>query len=125
MRATIGSIAVLVLAGWAGSAGAADEKVDAKKLIGKWEPAVPEKDGPKMVLDIADKGKLTLRVTTNGKTIDVEGTYKVDGNKFEVELTFNGKTMKDTLTIVKLTDTDLVTKGNGEKEETLKRIKDK
>jgi uncharacterized protein (TIGR03066 family) len=123
MRAVIGSIAVLVLAGCAGSVSAADEKVDVKKLIGKWEPVAPEKDGPMMVLEIADKGKLTLRVTSNGKTVDVEGTYKLTGNQFEVELMYAGKSMKDTLTIVKLTDTELVTKGKGEKEETLKRIK--
>jgi uncharacterized protein (TIGR03066 family) len=121
MRAVIGAIAVLVLAG---SAGAADEKVDAKKLLGKWEPAQPEKDAPVMVLEIADNGKFTLHVTSNGKTVDVAGTYALKGNKFDVELSFNGKTMKDTLTIVKLTDTELVTKGKGDKEETMKRIKE-
>jgi uncharacterized protein (TIGR03066 family) len=124
MRVVIASIAVLVLTGFAGSAGAADEKVDVKKLIGKWEPAQPEKDGPLMVLEIGDGGKITLHVTSNGKTGKADGTYVVKDNKLEVELAYDGKTMKETLTIVRLTDTELVTKGKNDKEETLKRIKD-
>jgi uncharacterized protein (TIGR03066 family) len=124
MRVVLASIAVLVFAGFAGSAGAADDKVDVKKLLGKWEPTQPEKDGPIMVLEIADKGKFTLHVTVGGNTVKVEGTYTVDGNKLNVELAYNGKTMKDTLTVVKLTETELVTKGKNEKEEILKRVKE-
>lgn len=120
MRAVITSVAVLVLAGFAC---AADDKVDAKKLIGKWEPAKAEKDAPAMILEIQDKGKFVLHVTVNGKTEKVDGTYKIDGNKLEVEMSFGGKSMKDTLTVVKLTDTELVTKGKSDKEETLKRVK--
>ena len=61
-------------------------------------------------------------MTSSGKTIKVEGTYKLDGDKIKVELMFNGKTMEDTLTVVKLTDTELVTKGKNNKEETMKRV---
>ncbi len=122
MRAVICSVTVLVLAGLVS---AADEKIDGKKLLGKWEPAKREKDGPAMVLELADKGKFTLLVTSNGKTVKVEGTYTLKDNKMDVEMSFNGNTMKETLTILKLTDTELVTKGKADKEETLKRIKDK
>jgi uncharacterized protein (TIGR03066 family) len=122
MRALIAPIAVLVLAGFAG---AADEKVDATLLIGKWEPKNPEKDAPAMVLEFAEKGKLTLNVTVNGQVEKLEGTYKVDGNKMVVELSFKGKSMNDTLTIVKLNDMELVTKGKNDKEEALKKIPEK
>jgi uncharacterized protein (TIGR03066 family) len=129
MRAVVASVAVAVLVGFAGFVGAADEKkdekVDVKKLLGKWEPAKPEKDAPVMILEMQDKGKFTLHVTFMGKTEKVDGTYKVDGNKIEVEMTFNGKTEKDTLTVVKLTDTEMVTKGKNGKEEALKKLKDK
>ncbi len=121
MRALVASVAFLVLAGFAG---AADEKIDAKKLVGKWEPSKPEKDGPKMVLEIAEKGKFTLHVTFAGKTEKVDGTYKLDGNKLEVEMTFMGKTEKETLTIVKLTDTEMVSKDSKGKEDTMNRVKE-
>jgi uncharacterized protein (TIGR03066 family) len=124
MRAVIASVAVLVGAGFVGSARAADEQVDVKKLIGKWEPTNFDKNGPAMVLEIADKGAFALHVTSSGKTVKVDGTYTVTGNKIDVEMTFNGKKMKDTLTVVKLTDTELVTKGTSDKEETMKRVKD-
>lgn len=119
MRILVASVAVLVLAGFVG---AADEKIDAKKLIGKWEPAKAEK-GAVMVLDIQEKGKLVLSITFGDKTEKVEGTYKVDGNKMEVELAFGGKSEKETLTILKLTDTELVTKDSKGKEDSLKRAK--
>jgi uncharacterized protein (TIGR03066 family) len=76
-----------------------------------------------MVLEIADKGKITMHVTSSGKTVKVEGTYTLDGSKFDVELSYQGKTMKEALTIVRLTDTELVTKGKDNKEEVMKRIK--
>ncbi|MBP3955259.1 TIGR03066 family protein [Gemmata sp. G18] len=122
MRALAASVVVLVLAGFAG---AADEKIDAKKLIGKWEPAKAEKDGPKMVLEIGEKDKFTLHVTVNGKTEKIDGTYKLDGNKLEVEMSFGGKTEKETITITKLTDTELVAKDSKGKEDTMNRVKEK
>jgi uncharacterized protein (TIGR03066 family) len=118
MRAAIVS---LVVFGFAGGAPAADEKIDAKKLIGKWEPAKDEK--VKMVLEIQDKGKLELSVTIGEKTEKVAGTYTLEGNKLTVEMSFNGKTMKETMTVVKLTDTELVTKDPAGKEEAMKRVK--
>jgi len=121
MRAVFASLAILVLVGYSG---AQDEKIDGKKLIGKWEPEKAEK-GAKMVLEFAEKGKLTLHVTFMDKTEKVDGTYKLDGNKLEVELSFGGKSEKETLTITKLTDTEMVTKDSKGKEDTMKKIKDK
>jgi uncharacterized protein (TIGR03066 family) len=124
MRAVIASVAFLSAAGLAGSAGAADGKADVKKLIGKWEPAAPDKNGPAMVLEIGEKGKFVLHVTTTGQTVKVPGTYTTDGDKLEVEMTYNGKAMKDSLTVLKLTDTELVMKGKSNKEEAMKRVKE-
>lgn len=121
MRVLVASVAILVLAGFAG---AADEKIDAKKLVGKWEPEKAEK-GASLVLEIQDKGKMVLSVTVGDKIEKIEGTYKVDGNKMEVELSFGGKSEKETLTILKLTDAELVTKDSKGKEDTLKRVKAK
>ncbi|MFM8273109.1 MAG: TIGR03066 family protein [Gemmata sp.] len=122
MRPLVASVAFVILAGFAT---AADDKIDAKKLVGKWEPAKAEKGAPKMTLEIAEKGKLTLLVALGDKTEKVEGSYKLDGNKLEVELSFGGKSEKETLTITKLTEEELVTKDSKGKEDALKRVKGK
>ena len=120
MRMVIGCVAVLVLAGFTG---AADEKIDAKKLIGKWEPAKKEKDAPAIVIEFAEKGKLSVTFTVNDKAQKIDGTYTVDGNKINVKLSFGGKDQEETQTVSKLTDDELVSKDSKGKEETLKRIK--
>ena len=118
MRLLFAAVAVLVMVGFAG----ADEKVDAKKLIGKWAPKDPKK-GEDFVMEFAEKGKLIVTFNANGKEIKIEGTYKVDGNKIEVAMSFNGKEAKETHTVTKLTDDELVSKDEKGKDETLKRIK--
>jgi uncharacterized protein (TIGR03066 family) len=119
MRAAIVSLVVI---GFAGFASAADEKIDAKKLIGKWTLAKEEK-GLKMVLDIQEKGKLELTVTVGEKTEKVTGTYALEGDKLTVEMSNNGKSKKETMTITKLTDTEFVTKDEKGNEEVMKRVK--
>ena len=122
MRALIGAVAILAFAGFAaGQEKDKDkdkDKVDLKKLMGKWEP----KDGP-VTVEFADKGKLILTVDLGGKSEKIEGTYKVDGDKIEVVLAFGGKDMKETLTVKKLTDEELVTTDSKGKEEAFKKKK--
>ena len=122
MRLLIGTVAILTLAGFVEAAGQGKDKdkdkVDLKKLMGKWEP----KDG-KIVIEFADKGKLLMVVDFGGKSEKIEGTYKLDGNKLEVVISFAGKEQKEMLTVKKLTDTELVTSDSKGKDETLKRKK--
>jgi uncharacterized protein (TIGR03066 family) len=118
MRTLIGAAMILAFAGLNGSAGQDKEKdkVDLKKLMGKWEP----KEGM-VVIEFADKGKFSLSVGTDGKKFD--GTYKLDGDRLELAITIIDKEQKETLTIKKLTDDELVTTDSKGKEETLKRKK--
>ena len=119
MRMLIGSVAILILAGFVGAGQNKDkDKVDLKKLMGKWEP----KDG-KIVIEFADKGKLIMTLDLDGKSEKLEGTYKLDGNKLEVAISFLGKDQKEMLTVKSLTDTELVTTDSKGKDETLKRKK--
>jgi uncharacterized protein (TIGR03066 family) len=118
MRALIGAVVVLAFAGFAAGQEKDKDKIDLKKLMGKWEP----KEGA-IVIEFADKGKLTLSVDLGGKSEKIEGTYKVDGNKLEVVLAFGGKEQKETLTVKKLTDEELITTDSKGKEETLKKKK--
>jgi uncharacterized protein (TIGR03066 family) len=102
---------------------AADDKkvdVDAKKLLGKWEPK-DKKD--KTQIEFLKDGKLS--VTSPGEKTQLGGTYKLDGVKLTITLKVMDKDYPVTLTVTKLTDTELVTKDEGGKEETLVRSKDK
>jgi uncharacterized protein (TIGR03066 family) len=117
MRTLIGAVMILAFAGFTAAAAQDKEKdkIDPKKLLGKWEP----KEG-KVVIEFADKGKLT--VDAGGKDQKFEGTYKLDGNRLEIAIMVFEKEQKETLTVKKLTDEELVTESKG-KEETLKRKK--
>jgi len=101
-----------------------DEKIDAKKLLGKWEPADNKKD-QKLVIEFAKDGKMTISADAGGKDIKIDGTYKLDGAKLSVALNFGGMEQKETLTILKLTDDEMSTEDSKGKKESMKRIKDK
>jgi uncharacterized protein (TIGR03066 family) len=120
MRTLIGAVVIVAFAGFIG-ASAQDkdkDKVELKKLMGKWEP----KEG-RVVIEFADKGKLSLSVDTDGKSQKFDGTYKLDGNRLEIAIVILEKEQKETLTVKKLTDEELVTTDSKGKEETLKRKK--
>lgn len=100
------------------------EKIDANKLLGKWEPKMT-KTGSQVTVEFAKGGKLTITAFPNGKEFKLEGTYKLDGNKLTVAAKKGGKEDTETMTVLKLTDAELVTKDSRGKEETLTRIKAK
>jgi uncharacterized protein (TIGR03066 family) len=118
MRVLIGAVVILSFAGLTSAAGQDKDKIELKKLLGKWEP----KDA-KIVIEFADKGKIVINYDEGGKSEKIEGTYKLDGNKLDIAMSFLGKEQKETLTVKKLTDDELVTVDSKNKEETLKRKK--
>jgi uncharacterized protein (TIGR03066 family) len=123
MRAILGcglAVGLVILAGT--TAAAKDEKIDAKKLIGKWEPKDDKKDA-KMVLEFAKDGKLTLSVDAAGKTEKLAGSYKLAGNKLSVALKFGDQEIKEELTVLKLTDDEMQTEDSKGKKETMKKVK--
>ena len=125
MRTLLGLAMVVGLAA-AGGAGADDkDKIDAKKLIGKWEPK-EEKKGSKMVIEYTKDGKVVLTADAEGKEFKVEGTYKLTGNKLELALKIGEMEVKDTVTITKLTDDEMEGEsGKGGKKESFKKLKAK
>ncbi len=96
------------LAGLMVATAQADDKVDAKRIIGKWEPSEKKE---KLVIEFTKDGKVIM--TGDKKDETPTGTYTVDGNKMTVTLKFMGKERTDVLTITKLTDTELSTKHEG------------
>lgn len=123
MRTLLGIGMVLVLA-LGTTATAADEKLDAKKLVGKWEPAAPKK-GESMVMEFTKDGKLTVTGKMNDKDVKIEGTYKLDGDKLSFALKFMDIEIKETVTLTKLTDDEMAGKDKDGKEESFKKVKAK
>jgi uncharacterized protein (TIGR03066 family) len=120
MRIVLGCALVVLMAC---GATAADEKIDAKKLVGKWEPK-GQKEGD-FTIEFTKDGKVHIAVSQNGKEFKADGTYKVDGNKVTTKVDFGGKDVSETHTILKLTDTEMVTKDEKGREDKLTRVKGK
>jgi len=119
MRTLLGMAVVLALA--CGTV-AADDKIDPKKLVGKWEQVKPEK--PKIVVEYTADGKLKGAITIEDKEITVEGTYKLDGNKLTMTSKIMGeKEQTRTVTITKLTDEELEGETDTGMKSSFKRIK--
>src|SRR5436309_3232157 len=110
MRAILGCgvAAVLMISAGLTADDKKDEKIDAKKLVGKWEPGDGKKDA-KVTIEFTKDGKLQIVAEFNGKSEKAEGTYKLDGNKLDVTLKLGGQEQKETLTVLKLTDDELTT----------------
>ncbi len=122
MRTLFGCTAMLVCFLTA-SAGWADEKIDVKKLVGKWEPSDAKKD-VKVVLEFTKDGKLSVTADAAGEQVIVSGSWKLDGNKLTLEMKSGENEIKDTVTIKKLTDNVLEAESDSKKRlEKFKRVK--
>jgi len=121
---TITGVVLGVLLAVAAGASAQDTKdkkdaVDAKRLIGKWEPKEKKEN---VTIEFTKDGKLLLSVDAGGKAQKLEGTYKLDGNKLTVTIKFMDQEMKEEVTINSLSDTELTTTDSKGKKETLQRV---
>ena len=121
MRMLFGFAMTAVLMFAAGSA--ADDKIDAKKLVGKWEPKDAKKE-IKMVMEFTKDGKLNVTADADGKDFTIMGTWKLDGNKLTLQLKAGENEIKDTVTLSKLTDDEMVGESDTKKQkESFKRVK--
>jgi uncharacterized protein (TIGR03066 family) len=122
MRTLVGAVAGLALAAAAAGQDKKDDGFDPKKLVGKWESADPKKA---VVVEFAEKDKFTLSVAVGGKAEKVDGTWKLAGDKLELSAKVGGADEKQTVTLSKLTDDDLVGTGSDGKEEAYRRVRPK
>jgi uncharacterized protein (TIGR03066 family) len=100
------------------------DKIDAKKLVGKWETKNPKVQ--KLVIEFTDAGKVRAVASEGDKESRAEGTYKVDGNKILIDIKIGDTQRKMVRTVTKLTDTEMVSMDDAKgSEDTLVRVKEK
>ena len=102
----------IVVAGLLGTLQAEEKKTDNKSLIvGVWELTKTDNGGPPVgtVMEYSKDGKIRMTGKAKGKELVANGTYVVEGNKFTGMLKTPDREEKGTVTIKKLTDTELVT----------------
>lgn len=117
-------LATLMLAAW-GNAKDKPVNVDAKRLIGKWKATDKEGKAANTFAEFKADGKVTLTGDFNGKTYDVPGTYKLDGNKLLMKMKIGDETTDEEVTILKLTDDVLMTTEKNGKKLSFERVKAK
>jgi uncharacterized protein (TIGR03066 family) len=108
-------------------ASADDKKIDPAKLVGKWELTKSESNNaPKgAIIEFKKDNKLSITVDFNGKSLELSGTYKVDGDKLTVTIKppDGGKEDSDTDTIKSMTDDKIVLIDKDKKETELTKKK--
>ena len=100
------------------------EKIDGKKLIGKWDRT----DGPKGIkigLEFKEGGKAVMLLEADGEKETTNASYKLDGNKLSLTYSFMGKEKTHRCTVTKLAGDDLVVEPEAGKTQLFKWIKDK
>ena len=113
MKRILSALAVVVAFGGAFAVEEKKEekKVDAAKLVGKWEITKTSEAGgaPKgTIIEFTKDGKVIGTVEIDGTKMDFKGTYKVDGEKLKLEVEVGGMSHSNEDTIKSLTAEKLV-----------------
>lgn len=124
-------LAVGIVVGLLSVSARAEEKKEAKKvdyakmIVGKWEATKADEDtipvGTK--IEFMKDGKFKIAGKKDDAEKALEGTFKVDGNKFTYKLKLGEMEIEKTITIAKLTGTEMVTKNKEDKVVEFKRKK--
>jgi uncharacterized protein (TIGR03066 family) len=81
------------------------------KIVGVWELAKGDKMPPGTTFEFTKDGKMKVSMKVQDKTMNMEGTYEVEGDKLKnAGKGPDGKEQKETDTILKLTDAEMVLK---------------
>lgn len=122
MRAVMVGLAAAVLVAALGGVadGRQDAKIDAKLILGKWQPK--EAEGKDFVVEFQKDGKLAFVAKLGDKDLKIDGTYKLEGNKLSFKLSFGGVEKEEVRTVHSLSKTELVSSDAGGKKDTLVRV---
>ena len=108
----VGMILGLVASG----ANADDKKADnAKLVVGKWAVTKCEEGSLPVgtIVDLTKDGKVKVTVKEGDKEEVAEGTYTVDGDTMKVTLKVDKDEEKHTVTIKKVSDTEMIIEADG------------
>src|SRR6516225_7102410 len=88
-----------------------DEQDYSRQVVGKWTvvKASPGTFPLGAVLDLSKDDKVKVIRIRDGKESIHAGTYKLDGPTIIITVTVEGEKQKHTLTITKISDTEMVT----------------
>lgn len=103
-----------------------EEKKDNAKLLGGiWEvvKAAPGTLPVGSLMEFGKEGKLKLSVKAKDQEHKLDGTYKVEGNKVELNVKLGDREKKQVLTIKKISERDLSLEDEDSKGVELKRKK--
>ena len=94
---------------------AGDEKDYPKLVVGKWKvvKATPGTFPLGTILDLGKDDKVKVIRSQDGKEFIHAGTYKMDGGTIVITVKIEGKEQIHTLTITKISDTEMVTDHGG------------
>jgi uncharacterized protein (TIGR03066 family) len=117
----VGAVVCLISAGTR-----AEDKIDyAKLIVGKWEVTKAEEGTLPVgtMIEFTKDGKLKINGKKDATELVFEGTYKVEGSKFNYVMKVGDDEHKDTIDIVKLTETEMSTKNKDGKTLEVKKAK--
>lgn len=126
MRALLGcALGLLLCGGLSAEDKKGGEKIDAQKLVGKWQPKQPPK-GVTVLVEFTKDGKMTVDSTAEGGAkLQDQSAYKLEGNRLTMTTKAGGKEETRTRTVTRLTDSELVLKDEKGGEQALVRVKGK
>jgi uncharacterized protein (TIGR03066 family) len=119
-------LGLMAVAGVLASAAPAQKDGDlAKKLLGKWEVTKADEGTLAVgsVIEFTKDGKFKAFNKAGDTDTIFDGTYKVTGDKFDLDLKIGNESHKLTITITKLSDDELLTKNDEGKVVETKRKK--
>jgi uncharacterized protein (TIGR03066 family) len=126
------TVAGLLVLGLAVGAGAQDKgkkvKVSKDKLVGTWQVVKSKGLPPNATVEFTRDGKLILQGKAKDKegkerTFKLEAAYKVEGSAFKMMMKApDGSERSETITVTRLTDTELHTRGEKGNITTFKKV---
>jgi len=87
------------------------ERVEAEKVVGVWKMTLDSRGSTdvNLTIEFTQGGRMTIRqVQANGRVTEYVGTYRVTGTELPYEVKQGTATKAETLTIKKLTATELI-----------------
>jgi uncharacterized protein (TIGR03066 family) len=103
------------------------ERLEAEKVVGTWKMTLDSQGNTDtdLELEFTQGGRMTIRQRSGGRVSEYVGTYRVVGNEMPYEVKMDGLTKAETLTIKKLTATELVVVDPDGLKEEFARVKKK